>query len=83
MTKLTRFFATCLLVLSISAVGFADGVGGILQSPPAPVSPPSAQNSLDYSITDASSAAQPATDWTVDIVTEVEVFAASLTMSLL
>ncbi len=37
MTKLTRFFGICLLVVSFSAVALADGEGGITQTPPAPV----------------------------------------------
>jgi hypothetical protein len=41
MTKLTRFFSVCLLVVSLSAVELAYGEGGATQAPPAPV-PPSA-----------------------------------------
>lgn len=40
MTKLTRFFATCILVVSISAVAWADGgttQGPNIAAPPPPV----------------------------------------------
>jgi hypothetical protein len=60
MTKLMRLFATCLLVVSISAATFADGSGGSTQGPPAP--------SPDYT-TDQSndSASEPVQDPSFDV----------------
>jgi hypothetical protein len=81
MTKLTRFFATCLLVVSISAVALADGDGGTVQGPPAP--PPAAQCDTDCSSPEASAPAQPAEDLSVDIVTEATLFASWFAMSIL
>ena len=79
MTKLIRVFATCLLVVSISAIALADGDGGITQTPPAP--PPAAQSATEFSDTDAS--AQPAEDSSVDILAEAKIFANWLAMSIL
>jgi len=47
MSKLTRFFGACLLVVSLSAVTLADGEGGSLQTPPAPIPPPSVEFVID------------------------------------
>jgi hypothetical protein len=66
MTKLTRFFATCLLVASISAVALADGEGGVTQGVPhAAALPPPAECTTDCSITAAS---EPVPDSSFDIV---------------
>lgn len=62
MTKLTRFFATCLLVVSISTVALADG--GTVQGPPAPPPPPSAECTADCS---SASASEPVQDSSIDI----------------
>jgi hypothetical protein len=47
MSKLTRFFGACLLVVSLSALTLADGEGGQLQSPPAPIPAPSVEFVID------------------------------------
>lgn len=74
MTKLTRLFATCLLVVSISAVALADGEGGLLQGPPAPVPPPSASQSTEYTPGSASpSASEPVQDSSLDIASAEDI----------
>ena len=83
MTKLTRFFGTCLLVVSLSAVALADGDGGATQGPPAPVPPPSAECVAEYSGTEASAPAQPAQDSSVDILMAGDMLANWLVMSIL
>ena len=55
MTKLNRFFASCLLIASISAVAIADG--GSTQGPSIYSEPPPATGSSDASTEDASSPA--------------------------
>lgn len=81
MTKLTRFFATCLLVVSISAVALADGDGGATQGPPAPVPPPSAQSVTEGA--EVAGAAQPAQESSFDIVTVADGLATWLVAAIL
>jgi hypothetical protein len=83
MTKPTRFFATCLLILSMSAIALADGEGGVMQGPPAPVPPPSAESSADCSSIEAATAAQPVQDSTINIATTAEALTVWLAMSIL
>lgn len=67
MTKLTRFLANCLLVVSLSTVALADG--GDTQGPPkALAQPPSAECITGGSGTEPSPAPQNSS---IDIVTEV------------
>ena len=82
MTKLTRFFATCLLLVSISAVAFADGEGGTTQGPPAPTPPPVA-DCIGCSEPEASEPSQSAQDWSVDSVSVADIFAIWLVASIL
>lgn len=82
MRKLARFFATCLLVVSMTSAAFADGDGGATQTPPGPP-PPAAQCVMDCSETEASESVQPTEDWSVDMVTAVDLFAGWLVLSIL
>ena len=66
MTKLTRFFATGLLVVALSAVAFADG--GETQGPPQASPAPSPAES-STGVLSAEPLATPQ-DSSVDIVTE-------------
>lgn len=62
MKKVTRLFATCLLVIALSAVAFADG-GDTLTPPQASPQPPSAESTTE----------EPSTtpqDSSIDILTE-------------
>ncbi len=79
MSKLTRFFGTCLLVASISAVAFADG--SITQGPPAPPPPPPGQCVADSTEMDAST--QPAQESWVHVVTAVDMLANWLALAIL
>jgi hypothetical protein len=86
MTKLTRFFATSLLVVSMSAIALADGEGGILQTPPAPAAAAAAaaaECTVDCSSTEASTTTQPVQDSTADIATTAQMFAVWLVNSIL
>ena len=74
MTKLRLFFGACLLVASLSGVAAA----GETQGPPAPAPPPSGNCVTEYPGNDASAPAQPAQDWSVDVVTAADVLAAWL-----
>jgi hypothetical protein len=70
MRKLTRFFATFVLVASISAVALADGEGGTTQGPPAPVPPPASECTMDYSaVTSPAPTSNVTTDLANNIVT--------------
>ncbi len=65
MTKLTRFFATCLLVVSMSAAALADG--GATQGPPAAVPTPSEECTTGCSEAENATSAQNSS---VDTMTE-------------
>ncbi|MDX6497050.1 MAG: hypothetical protein QOG23_310 [Blastocatellia bacterium] len=77
MSKLTRFFGTCLLTASISAVAFADG--GSVQGPPAPP-PPTGQCVADSTDLDASTQPQESS---VDVATAVDMLANWLALAIL
>jgi hypothetical protein len=78
MSKLTRFFGTCLLIASISAVAFADG--GSVQGPPVPP-PPTGQCVADSTDLDAST--QPTQESSVDVATAVDMLANWLALAIL
>lgn len=79
MTKLAQFFATTLLILSISAVTLADG--GNTQGPTiAPPPPPPAEGSIAPS-EPATYSPEPGSS--VDIPTEFAVLVALLTQAIL
>ncbi len=77
MSKLTRFFGTCLLIASISAVAFADG--GDTQGPPAPAPPP---RLCVADSTDVDASTQPAPD-SVDFAPAVDMLANWLALAIL
>jgi hypothetical protein len=81
MTKPTRFFAACLLVVSMSALAFGDG--GTTQGPPLAPPAPSAECTKDSSGIPGAIPVQPAQYPTVDIETIVGIFAAGLATSIL
>ncbi len=82
MTKLTRFFGTFLLIVSISAVALADGNGGNTQGPPAPPPPPAAQSVTDSAETIDST--QTAQNSVLDVATaEADLLEAWLVSALL
>jgi hypothetical protein len=78
MSKLTRFFGTCLLIASISSVAFADG--GDTQGPPAPPPPPR-QCVVDSTDLDAST--HLAQESSVDVATAVDLLANWLALAIL
>lgn len=78
MTKLTRFFGTCVLVVSLFGVALA---GDILTPPVAP--PPPAECSSDCPATEAAAPAQPAPDSSVYVAEAAEMFAEWLVASIL
>ena len=82
MTKLSRFFGTCLLIVSISTVALADGDGGQTQGPPAPPAPtPAVQYVTDSAeTTDSTQTDQNAVP---DLAAEAELLAAWLVLVLL
>lgn len=78
MSKLTRFFGTCLLIASISATVFADG--GQTQGPPAPPPPPG-QCVADSTNLDASTPL--AQESSVDVTTAADMLANWLALAIL
>jgi hypothetical protein len=66
MTKLKRLFASCLLVVALSTIAFANG-GDTLTPPQAPPQPPSAESTTGASGSEPSMSSQ---DSSVDIVTD-------------
>jgi hypothetical protein len=81
MTKLTRFFGTCLLVVSISVVALADGDGGETHGPPAPAPTPAVQYVTDSAeTTDSNQTDQNAVP---DLAAEADLLAAWLVSVLL
>lgn len=80
MTRFRRLVAVSILMVSLFGVALAEG--GATQGPPvAPPAPP--ECNTDCSGTAASTPAQPAEDSSVDIVTEVAIFASWFAMSIL
>jgi hypothetical protein len=63
MTKLTRLFGVCVLVVSLSAVALAEG--SVTQGPPAPVPPPPAEcvNEGTDTLTSTSQSQDPSVDF--------------------
>ena len=80
MTKLTRFFGACLLVVSLSAVALADGEPGATQGPPAPPPPPAAQCVTEGA--EVADSTQPVQEAWVDVETAADMFANWLVMSI-
>ena len=70
MTKLTRFFGTCVLVVSLSGVALA----GDIMTPPAPPPPPS-QLSSSCPGTEAPALQQPGQDLSGDLLTAMDTLA--------
>ncbi len=81
MSKLTRFFGVCLLIVSLSAVALATGEGGVTQAPPAPVPPPPTE--CVNEATDALAPTQPGQDFSVDFGGAAETLANWLIASIL
>ena len=77
MTRLTRFFGTCVLVVSLSGVALA----GDIMTPPAPPPPPS-QLSSDGPGTEAPALQQPGQDLNGDLVTAMNTLASWLMASI-
>jgi hypothetical protein len=70
MKKLARFFATFLLVASISAVALADGDGGVAQGPPAPALLLAPECTMDCS-NSAVTFPAPTSDVTTDLANNI------------
>jgi hypothetical protein len=81
MTKLTRLFGVCLLVVSLSVVALATGEGGATQGPPAPVPPPPAECASED--TGALTSTQQGQDSSVDFGGATETLANWLIASIL
>lgn len=77
MSKLTRFFGTCMLITSISAATFADG--GATQAPPVP--PPPGQCVADSTEVDTSN--QTTQESSVEVETAVNMLADWLALAIL
>jgi hypothetical protein len=75
MTKLSRFFGTCVLVISLSGAALA----GDVMTPPAP--PPS-QLSSNCPGTEAPALQQPGQDLSGDLVTAIDTLASWLVASI-
>jgi hypothetical protein len=73
MTKLTRFFGTCLLVVSL----FSVALGGDTLTPPV-APPPPAECVSDCPGTEASAPQQSGSDLGGDIVTAVDMLLAAI-----
>ena len=78
MTKLTRFFGTCILVVSLCGVALA---GDVMSPPVAP--PPPVECSSDCPGTGAAAPAQSAPDSSVDVAGAAEMLANWLVASIL
>lgn len=79
MTRLRRLVAISTLMVSLSGVALA----GDTLTPPIAPPPPPAEWTTDCSGTAVTTPAQPAEDSSVDIVTEVAIFASWFAMSIL
>jgi hypothetical protein len=77
MTKLTRFFGTCVLVVSLSGVALA---GDVMTPPVAP--PPPFGSSSNCPGTEAPALQQPGQDLSGDLVTAMDTLASWLVASI-
>jgi hypothetical protein len=77
MTKLTRFFGTCILVASLSGLAFA----GDVLTPPVPPPPPSGSSS-NWPETEAPALQQSGHDLSGDLVTAMDTLVSWLVASI-